>query len=152
MATGYDPAAAINLIASHLKGRGSIKNVHIGLPKAPETSEIGAAVRMVGIRTPETVLEAPVRIYEVEVRLYRSAMDDGEETELKLAQVVGDVMAELGGDFTLGGNVRNVDVAGIYGASLEADWDDLESAGTDFRVCNITVPLVVDESAASLSA
>ncbi|MDP3909468.1 MAG: hypothetical protein Q8Q14_03670 [Gemmatimonadales bacterium] len=148
----YDPEAALAALTSFLKGRGRIKHVQLGEPKAPPTGEITAALMMESIRTVELVLDAADRVYEVTIRLYRGFLEeDGEQTELELAQVVGALMNDLDGDADLGQSVRAVDVGGIYSGGLAAGWAYLEMGdGTMYRTVDVTVPLIVDGDPGSL--
>ena len=150
----YDPTATLAAITSFLKSQGRVGggNVQIGEPKDPPAGRISAAVFMEGIRTPESVLDAPVRIYDVAIRLYRNFTEDGTATEIELARAVGELWEDLEGDFDLGASIRNVDVAGIYGQGLTASWGYLDVAGRMYRTCDVSVPLVVDPAAATLVA
>ena len=142
-----NPYDVMHVVESHLKVLGSIKRVQIGEPKAPPLDVLTASVRMGGIRTPSTVLDAPVRVYDVIVQLYRNALDDGTRTETEMARAVGEVMEEFDGDFTLRGNSRAVDIGGIYGPAVEAVWGNLDFGNTMMRTVEITVPIIIDPSA-----
>ena len=64
--------------------QGRIKVVEIGEPEVPDMRNISAGVFAEAIRTPELVLDAPVRIYDVTVRLYLSFLQGGDQTETKM--------------------------------------------------------------------
>ena len=149
----YDPTATLAAITSFLKSQGRVAggNVQIGEPKSPPQGRIFAAVFMERIGTPETVLDAPVRLYELAIRLYRDFTADGTETEIEMARAVGELFEDLEGDFDLGASIRHVDVGGIYSAGLQATWGYLDVSGVMFRTCDVSVPLVVDPSAATLA-
>ena len=147
-----DPLATLNVARSHLLERGAITRAVIGEPKQPPLDELTAAVFMSGIRTVDMALDRPVRVYDVVVRLYRNFMDDGQETESELGRVVGAVMEAFEGDFTLGGNVRNVDIGGEYGDPMSAEWVHLDFSGTIYRAADVSVPLIVDAAAATFVA
>ena len=106
-----------------------------------------AAVLMDGIRTPSTVLDAPVLVYDLVIRLYRNFLDEGEQTELEVARAVGEIMEEFHADFSIGGNIRAVDVAGMYGRGVDATWGHLDFGNTIFRTADVTLPLIVDPAA-----
>lgn len=142
-----NPTTIMGLIVSHLRTQGSIKRAQIGEPKSPPLDVLTAAVLMDGIRTPETVLDAPVLLYDVVVRLYRNFLDDGEQTELDVARAVGEIMESLHGDFSLGAGIRAIDVAGIYGRGMDTRWGHLDFSNTIFRTADISVPLIVDPAA-----
>ena len=64
-----------------------------------------------------------------------------------MALAVSQVTSNLVGEFDLGATMRNIDIAGQYGQSLSATWGYITIGNTVFRTVDLTVPLVVDESA-----
>lgn len=142
-----NPYAIMHVVLSHLKAQGKLTHVRIGLPKQPPTGELTVAIVMDGIRTPELVLDARVLVYDLMVHVFRSFLDDGAQTELEVARVVGEITEAFAGDFTLGGNVRNIDFAGQYGRSVEVNWDYLAFGDVQFRAVAISLPLIVDPAA-----
>lgn len=148
----WNPLTTLQVVTSHLKVGGRYDHVQIGEPKEPPTGQLTACVIMSGVRTPETVLDAPVRVYDLLVRLYMSMLDPGTDTETRMARTVGETLEDFEGDFTLGGNVRAVDFGGVYGASVEARWGYVEVGGKMYRMCDISVPLIVDPAAATFVA
>lgn len=148
----FDPTAALSSIASKLKTQGRIRSVEIGEPEVPDVRNISAGVFAEAIRTPELVLDAPVRIYDVTVRLYLSYLQGGAQTETMMLRAVGEAMEDLEGDYDLNSTIRAVDVGGIYGSALGAEWGYLEVGDNNYRTCDISVPLIVDASAATFVA
>ena len=59
---------------------------------------------------------------------------------------------DIESDFDLDGTIRAVDVAGIYGQSLGAEWGEAEVGGVKYRIAIVSIPLIVDSAAASLAA
>lgn len=55
------------------------------------------------------------------------------------------LMRAYAGAFTLGGEVRDVDLLGMYGAKLEAKAGYLTLDKAMFRVMDITLPLVISD-------
>lgn len=142
-----NPYTVLHVVLSHLSTQGSIKRAQVGEPKSPPIDVLTACIIMDGIRTPTTVLDARVLVYDVTVRLYRNFLDDGTRTEQEMARAVGEVMEAFAGDFTLGGNARAVDIGGMYGRGVEATWGHVDMSGTIFRVADITVPIIIDPAA-----
>ena len=142
-----NPYAVMHVVESHLSTLGSIKRAQIGEPKQPPLDVLTAAILMSGIRTPSSVLDARVLVYDVIIRLYRNFLDDGTRTETEMARAVGEVMEEFAGDFQLGGNTRAVDFMGTYGTSVDARWGHLDFGNTVFRIADITVPIIIDPTA-----
>ena len=60
-------------------------------------------------------------------------------------------MSDLSGEFDLGETIRNVDIGGMGGTPLSVDFGHLDVGGTIFRIADITVPMLVDDSAKALA-
>ncbi|MCR4340906.1 MAG: hypothetical protein NUW01_13585 [Gemmatimonadaceae bacterium] len=133
-------------IQSYLAASGHVKLARIGEPKSPPES-VTAAVYMSSVAVAELTLATTIESQVVTIRLYRGAFDDAEAAELELAQVVSNISRDLLGEFDLGGTIRNVDAGGQYGTGLSARWGYVDVGGTMYRVADMTVPLVVDDSA-----
>jgi hypothetical protein len=54
-------------------------------------------------------------------------------------------MAALSGDFTLNGQVRNVDILGESGERLRAQPGFVEQDGKYFRIAELTLPVVIND-------
>lgn len=81
------------------------------------------------------------------VRLYMGYNNEpGDEIDPYMLDACDDLMAAYSGDFTLDGLVKEIDLLGTYGdpLGLEAGYLRIES-GTEFRVIDITVPLIVND-------
>lgn len=142
-----NPYALMHVVLSHLKVQGKLERAQIGEPKSPPLGVLTAAILMDGIRTPTSVLDAPVLVYDLTVRLYRNFLDDGTQTELEVARSVGEIMEAFHADFTLGGNARAVDFMGIYGRGMDVTWGHLDFGNVVFRTADISVPIIVDPAA-----
>ncbi len=70
-----------------------------------------------------------------------------DQIEYQLAEALSEISSDLIGEYDLGATIRNIDVGGIYGQSLTSEWGYLDVGGVMFRVVDITVPLIVDDSA-----
>jgi len=55
------------------------------------------------------------------------------------------MMTEYSGDFELGGNVRHVDLLGIYGPPLSAKAGYIEQDKRLFRVMTLIIPLIIND-------
>lgn len=55
------------------------------------------------------------------------------------------LMAEYSGNFTLGGQVRNVDLLGQFGVSLSSQAGYLPIGQNMFRVMDVMVPLIIND-------
>jgi hypothetical protein len=148
----FTTTAALQAIASFAETHPEIAHAMIGEPRHPPLEGIVAAIFMDGARTPESVLDATIRVYDVTIRLYLSFLEDGTATEIAMSDAVSLLMSDLEADTDLNDTVRHVDVAGIYGRSLGAEWGYLDVDGVMFRTADIVVPLIVDQAAGSLAA
>jgi hypothetical protein len=61
--------------------------------------------------------------------------------------VSSDIQSDLIGDYDLGETIRNIDIAGIYGAGMGATWGYVDLGGKMYRIVDISLPLIVDDSA-----
>jgi hypothetical protein len=68
-------------------------------------------------------------------------MDD---IDIQLTDAVDSLLNAYNGDFTLGGNVRCIDLLGAYGAPLEALYAYLPMGSTTYRIANLTIPIIVN--------
>jgi hypothetical protein len=58
---------------------------------------------------------------------------------------VDDLCGAYCGDFTLGGLVKDVDIFGMYGQSLDVRAGYLQQDGALYRVLTISLPVVVND-------
>ena len=123
-------------------------HVRIGEPKSAPSERFTAAIFMQSVSVPEVPLAETTEVHTVTIRIYDNmTREPQEDVEFEMAKVTSRVMRDLAGEFDLGGIIRNIDVAGQYGVSLGARWAFLDIDGTIFRICDITVPMIVDGSA-----
>ena len=148
----YDATPTLRALKSFLQTQPRINSAQIGEAHSPPSGKINAGVYMDGIRTPEAVLDATTKVVDVVVRLYLSFTRLGEETELTMTQAVTELMGDIEGDFDLDGTIRNVDVAGQYGEGLAAEWGETELGGVQYRIVDVSIPLIVDSAAGTLAA
>ena len=149
----FNIKGTLDAIASHISRTGYVNDVRIGEPTSPPdaTDKIHAAIYMQNVSVVELTLSKTVELHVVQVRLYRRAAfgegDDAGYVEQEIALAVSQISSNLIGEFDLGGTLRNIDVGGIYGTSLNGTWGYVTLGGTVFRTVDMIVPLVVDDSA-----
>ena len=140
-------------IASHVARTGYVNDVRIGEPVSPPDAidKMHAAIMMQNVSVVELTLSNTVELHMVQLRLYRRAAfgegDDAGDVEQEMAIAVSQVTSNLIGEFDLGGTLRNIDIAGQFGAGLTATWGYITIGSTVFRTVDISVPLIVDDSA-----
>jgi len=66
------------------------------------------------------------------------------DIEKDLALAATNIMADLLGEYDLGGSIRNVDPAGAHGASFATRWGYYDIQAVMYRSVDITIPLLVD--------
>jgi hypothetical protein len=149
----FNIKATLDAISSHIARTGYVNDVRIGEPVAPPDAvdKMHAAIYMTSAGVVSLTLSTTIEVHSVVVRLYRRAAfgqgDDAGQVETEMALAVSQVTSNLVGEFDLGATMRNIDIAGQYGQSLSATWGYITIGNTVFRTVDLTVPLVVDESA-----
>ncbi len=134
-------AILINL-KSKLQATGRFKAVSVGEPtKAPESPH--AAVFMSRYENPSTTLSGTIERRTLMIRVYVKAFTEPvEDAEFLMDDIVTETMEDIFEEFDLGGNVRNVEptlVTATPGYQQVAD--------TMYRLADISVPVIVDDSA-----
>tara|TARA_R110002020_G_scaffold142846_2_gene315059 strand:- start:435 stop:902 length:468 start_codon:yes stop_codon:yes gene_type:complete len=149
----FNIKATLEAIASHVSRSGYVNDTMIGEPTSPPEAvdKMMAAVMMNGATIAELTLTNTVEVHTVTVRFYRRAAfgegDDAGEVETEVALAVSEIASNLIGEYDLGATIRNIDVAGQYGGGMSATWGYINISGTIYRTVDLTVPLVVDDSA-----
>ena len=149
----FNIKATLDAISSHIARTGYVNDVRIGEPVSPPDAieKMHAAIYMASAGVVSLTLSTTIEVHSVVVRLYRRAAfgqgDDAGQVEAEMALAVSQVTSNLVGEFDLGATMRNIDIAGQYGQSLSATWGYITIGNTVFRTVDLTVPLVVDESA-----
>ena len=141
----FSVKATLEKIQSYLASDGGFKVAMIGEPKslAPGT-QLAAAVYMQGVSFEGFVVDGgSIESHVVNIRLYMEMFREPvKEVEIDMAVAVQRIVSDLLGDFDLGATIRNVD-----GANVRTDWGYVDLGGKMFRVADITLPLIVDNSA-----
>ena len=140
--------ATIQAVHSYLLSSGYVTEAQVGEPKAPPKTGLAAAVYMNRVSVASLTLSKTIELHVLTLRLYRDMLVEPlDEIEFTLAEAVSKIMEDLLGEYDLGATIRHVDAGGIYGTSVGATWGYIDVGGTLFRTVDITLPLVVDDSA-----
>lgn len=79
-------------------------------------------------------------------RVYEAYMAKPEDRiDPKLLSAVAAFLAALSGAFTLGGDVRNVDLLGESGTALSAQAAYTEIDGKPYRIADIAIPVIIND-------
>ncbi len=146
--TPLDTTGIIDAVVAHAAGTGLFEHVNRAEPLAAPQNELTAAVWAQsiepapagsGLATTSIRVVLSVRVYTRMIREPRDAIDPA------VVDAVDALMAAYSGDFTLGGQVRQVDLLGAHGQPMRADAGYLTQDGTPFRVVTITLPLICND-------
>jgi hypothetical protein len=72
--------------------------------------------------------------------------DPQDDIDIDVGEAVNAMFTALVGDFTLGGNVRNIDVFGEHGPKLRARPGYINLSGTLYRVIDLFTPVIVNDA------
>ncbi|MFF0140475.1 hypothetical protein ACFYRN_28925 [Streptomyces sp. NPDC005227] len=68
------------------------------------------------------------------------------DIDLQVVAAVDGLLREYAGDFELGGLVAAVDLLGMHGAALAAQFGYTRFDSTTYRVATLTVPLIINDA------
>lgn len=140
--------ATLDNVISKLLASANFDRVNKYEPKSPPGNGFEAAV-IWGGSAPHaggSGLATAAMVYIVIIRVYRNMLADPPETiDSDLLGIADDVLDDLGGDFDLGGTVRNVDIFGEAGTPLSTKTGYIDVGGTMYRALDITVPIIVND-------
>jgi len=137
--------AAMQSIQGKLMASGRFKGVSLGDPIAPPNSP-HAAILLSRYENKTTALDKTIETRTILVRFYIKAFDDPQgNNEILMDDMVTEFFEDLWGDFDLGGNIRNPEPLGV---TAVIGYITVGEAGAKivYRVADITLPLIVDNS------
>lgn len=143
-----DALDLIRRVADHALTLGVFDAVNRHEPKAKPGNGISAAVWVDQITPiPSSGLVSTSVRFAVQVRLYTNMLAEPQDMiDPNLVAACDALMGAYSADFTLGGQVRSVDLLGAHGVPLSAQAGYLNVDGALFRVITITVPLIVNDA------
>jgi len=144
-----DVLGITDAVVSHAMASGRFEQVNGSEPQnPPSTGGLTAAV-WVDRLTPQgraSGLDSVSAVLVFNVRIYASAMSlPSDAIDPDMLAAVDDLCGAYCGDFTLGGLVKNVDIFGGYGQSLDVRAGYLQQDGALYRVLTISLPVVVND-------
>ena len=142
---------ARNVLVSHLAASGHFDGgVETFEPKAQPTGRFHAAVFIDSIAPAEGMsgLASTTYVYVYQVRIFRDMLADPVgNIDPDLNTVADKLLDDFNGDFTLGGNIRLIDVLGEAGTLLSMRAGYITVAQKMYRVLDFTVPLIINDAA-----
>ena len=146
----FDIKTTLQELQTHLNGTGRFTKVQVGEPTVPWVGDgYFGSVSMLSNTIEILFLDGGTEELQVAlVRIWRDAYKETpEDTEINMAQAVGETMERLAEDFTQRGTIRHIDLAGIRGTPMSAEWGFITLGDSTYKICDITVPMTVDDSA-----
>ena len=145
-----DFEAIRNVIISHALASGYFEWVSGHEPKSKPPNGLTAAVLLGETDTlPDASGMATVSIRQefilrIHINMLAEPQDDIDTRHVGAA--LNSMLTALIGDFTLGGQVREVDLLGAHGQRLRARPGYLNISGTMFRINDLLIPCVVNDA------
>ena len=140
--------STLQAISDYIQKSGYVQKSTIGEPKAPPSEPVSAAVFLDSVAVAALTLNGTIEVHTVTLRLYMDMLGDPtEDIEFGMAEVVSNISSDLLGEYDLGASIRNVDAAGMHGSPLRATWGYVDVGGKMFRIVDMSIPLIVDDSA-----
>ena len=145
----FDIKTTLRNVQSHFTDSGYFTKVIIGEPEQPPQEDLCASIFMDRVETVLVFGNGGTReVHHVRLRVYTDEMQQPQENiEFKLADVVSRISSDLQGEFDLGATVVNIDIAGMHGTPYGARWGRVELSNKRYRIVDIMLPLIVDDSA-----
>lgn len=146
-----DAASLFDAVATHLMTLGLFDRVGRHEPENGPGNGLSAMVtldpaflRPDPARSGLTATTARVTL-RIQIML-PTTYEPADEIDVMLLDAASRVIDAYGGDFELGGQVRNVDLLGGGGTPLSADAGYIQIDGQAYRVVVIPVPLVINDA------
>jgi hypothetical protein len=140
--------ATLTAIQSYLQASARFDSVSVGEPLSAPAG-ISAAVLLSDNRIDALTLNSTIEIRTVVIRIYVSALAEPKsDTEFVLDETQAELIEDFCGDADLGTNgIRAIDVKNIV---TRYGYQTIGAGGNNaiYRICDITLPLIVDDSAA----
>ena len=137
-----------NAIESHAKASGLFDSVNTFEPKSAPSGKLHCAI-YVSTLAPVAIgsgLAATTGVLTIMARIYLPMKQEPQDKIDPIIVAATDTLLEdFSGDFTLGGNARNIDLLGQTGESLSARAGYITPDKTIYRSMDITIPIVVND-------
>lgn len=145
--SAFEIERTLQWVQSHAKKLGEDMTVVIGEPKSPPIIPT-LAIWMMDAHVIHLYGDGGTgELHIVNARYYLNALKDAATVETAMARVMSKYLNRLLSDADLGTTIKSIDVAGMAGTPIAVKWGHVQLDQTMFRVCDITIPLLVDDSA-----
>ena len=148
----FDISSTLHAVKTYVQDSGLFQSVQIGEPKGALPQGFHAACFMTSVGVTSIYVGGDTReSHVVMLRIYKDMLSEQSEPQINLeteiAVVVSKLMANLLGDTDLESSIMSIDAAGMDGTSMAAAYGYIELGGVIYRICDITIPFIVNGSA-----
>jgi len=148
----FDISDTLSAVQTYVQDLGLFQSVRIGEPKGSLPQGFHAACFMTSVGITSIYVGGETReSHVVMLRIYKDMLSEQSDPQINLeteiAVVVSKLMENLLGDTDLESSIMSIDAAGMDGTSMSAAYGYVELGGVIYRICDITIPLVVNGSA-----
>ena len=146
----FNVKGTLEAVLSHVNSSAHVDRAQIGdYSQPPLTESIAASIQMTSMATNLIFGDGGTReTHTIQLRLLKPWLNQPSiETEQSLAIAAADILSNLEGDADAEGTVMSLDVAGMEGASVTIRWGHIVINQTAYRVAEMALPFIVDDSA-----
>jgi len=142
-----DATGILDAAQSHAMTLGLFERVNGHEPKKAPGNGLTAAVWVQSIAPIQSSgLAATSGRLELRVRIYTPMLSEPQDAiDPNVLAAVDALMAAYSGDFTLGGEARNVDLLGQHGTPLSATAGYLNQDSRLLRVMDVVLPILIND-------
>jgi hypothetical protein len=138
----------MDVVVSYASASGFFDSVQAHEPKSAPGNGLYFAVFLSGLgpaRGSSGLSSTTVRV-ELTGRIYKPFKSEPEDLiDPNVTDAADALFTAYSGDFDLGGNARNVDLLGAYGAPLSARAGYQSIDKNVYRVLDLTIPIIVND-------
>lgn len=144
-----DSAGIQNALKSHASATGKFERVLTHEPKSAPGGGLTCSFYLDSIGTVRSsglAETSALVIWMARLQInFRSEPED--DIDVKLMGATDDMIGRYSGDLDLGGslNIRSIDVLGMAGTPMRAEFGYVEIDGTMYRFSEITIPMIVND-------
>ncbi len=139
--------ALYDAVVSHALALGQFEQVNTHEPKNAPGNGLQCAVWVQEIGPTSSGLASTSARVEFSVRIYSNMLQEPQDLiDPHIFLAVDALLTAYSGDFSLGGTVRTVDLAGMSGNPLRAVAGYLDIDQKMYRIMTITLPVLLNEA------
>lgn len=140
--------AIIDAMVSHALTLGRFDRVNLMEPASPPANGLTGAVWANSIGpAPGSGLNSTSALLVFNFRLYKNMVTQPPDMiDVDMVTATDELFAAYSSDFTLGGNIRNIDLLRQSKEALSAEAGYLRQGDTLMRAITITIPLIINDA------